>query len=112
MQPGLAEIALRWRLDSTDCRAMVAAYFDQSCDPLFVHDCLDIDRALLWLLGNRPITRDWLRRPHPAFYHAPPLYIALGPQAGRRRLRQSLLAEAAQASDAHALCGLRAAESA
>lgn len=87
---------------------MAAAYFDQACDPLFVRDCLDIDRALLWLLGNRPIARDWLRRPHPAFYHAAPLYIALGPLAGRRQLRHSLLAEAAEASDANALCCLRA----
>lgn len=95
MDQALDDIACRWRLSSRDQARL--AHTAESQPPCAA--CLDIDRALLWLLGDRELAQRWLRTPHPALYHATPLAVALGSGAGRAMLRTALLEEAAQARD-------------
>jgi uncharacterized protein (DUF2384 family) len=92
------ELALRWRLSTRD-RVRLA---DAAHDARVAATLDDIDRALVWLLADHQAIRDWLRRPHPALYHATPLAIILGTADGREMLRTELVEEAAACGDAAA----------
>lgn len=105
MAQASGEVIRHWRLASRDRRQLLSAGAAQRGDTVAMQ-CLDIDRALLWLLGDRETVRRWLRQPNAAFYHATPLTIALGSTIGRRRLRHLLLEEAALARDDDAMAAL------
>ena len=106
MNQALNEVVRRWGLTAYDRKLLVHANPGALTGLTVADQCLDIDRALLWLLGDRETARQWLRRPHPAFYHTTPLQLVLGSRLGRETVRAALLSEAAGAMDTVALAVL------
>ena len=100
-------ISSRWNLSPQDLMRFEQAGVVES--NALTEACEDIDRALEWLLCDSEAVREWLRRPHPALYHATPLAIILGDTSGRERLRTALVEEAAGVGDpaARTACGAR-----
>ena len=97
MDPELDQITARWQLTARDRQRLSTAAGDH--EARLLASCQDIDRALVYLLGDPCTVADWLRRPHPALYHARPLSLLLGSQRGCQWLRRALLEEAADEGD-------------
>lgn len=101
-QATLLELAQMWDLAEQEEACLAKA------GPSSIAICLDIDRSLLWLLGERHTVRRWLKTPQRALYHKTPLNLVIGSSAGRCLIRQALLIEAADAREVEALAAMAA----
>ena len=101
-QATLLELAQLWDLAEQEAACL------EKAGPSSLAPCLDIDRSLLWLLGERETVRRWLKTPHRVLYHRTPLNLVIGSSSGRQLIRQVLLIEAADACEMEAQAAMRA----
>ena len=81
------QLARAWQLRDSEGAALARL------DGVHWAACLDVDRALTSLLGDRDIICLWLRNRQPALFHTRPLDLLLGSRSAAQQVRALLLGE-------------------